>query len=115
MNTILKNINNLKINNSLKDNDSFEYIIKSNNKQPSNEMEVGETYNVKVKDYMTRESSSTFDFMLKWNNNIPMPDTVARGIVLEETRGMFKMKLCTPSGKEWTGWIIKSAIIEWSN
>ena len=113
-----------------------------------------------VRQYMTKPSTPDFNFHEKWNNGIPMPMREMQGIVLEETRGMVKMKLhgvpneadrCMICGRQlthpvsrkygigpecgghyhidpdgmslseirekvkqisWTGWIIKSAIIE---
>lgn len=50
-------------------------------------------FRIKVKPYMTKESTPSFDFMSKWNNNIPMPLLVMTGTKLEETRGMVKMSL----------------------
>ena len=50
-------------------------------------------YIIKVKQYMTRPASSSFDFMDKWNNGVPMPLRVMVGRKLEETRGMVKMEL----------------------
>lgn len=113
-----------------------------------------------VRQYMTNPPTSTFDFHDKWNNGIPMPLRVMQGVVLQETKGMVKMKLhgvaqqtarCMKCGRQlthpvsvkygigpecgghyhidpdgmsleeikkqiqqitWTGWVIKSAIIE---
>jgi len=48
---------------------------------------------ITVREYMTKPSSPTFDFMEKWNKNNPMPLRTMVGTVLEETRGMVKMKL----------------------
>ena len=50
-------------------------------------------YIIKVKQYMTRPASSSFDFMDKWNNGVPMPLRVMVGRKLKETRGMVKMEL----------------------
>lgn len=68
---------------------------------------------VTVKKYMTKKSTPSFEFMEKWNNDIPMPSIRMRGEKLQETRGMIKMKLENEEGNKWTGWIIKSAIIEY--
>ena len=68
---------------------------------------------VTVKKYMTKKSTPSFEFMKKWNNDIPMPSIRMRGEKLQETRGMIKMKLEDEEGNKWTGWIIKSAIIEY--
>lgn len=57
-------------------------------------MRKGHEYIVKVKPWMTKETrDSSFDFMLHWNKNIPMPLRVMRGRVLSETRGMVYMEL----------------------
>jgi len=48
---------------------------------------------ITVKKYMTQPASPGFDFMLKWNNNNPMPMVTMVGRVLEETKGMVKMEL----------------------
>lgn len=68
---------------------------------------------VTVKKYMTKKSTPSFEFMKKWNNDIPMPSIRMRGEKLQETRGMIKMKLEDDEGNKWVGWIIKSAIIEY--
>lgn len=46
-----------------------------NDKKPEipSQMKVGNNYKVTVKKYMTEEGTPSFDFMIKWNNNIPMP------------------------------------------
>ncbi len=48
---------------------------------------------ITVKKYMTEKSTPQFDFMAKWNNDVPMPLRVMTGKVLQETRGMVKMEL----------------------
>lgn len=48
---------------------------------------------ITVKKYMTEPASVGFDFMEKWNNNNPMPLRTMTGIVLQETKGMVKMRL----------------------
>lgn len=66
---------------------------------------------ITVKKYMTEPASPGFDFMAKWNNDIPMPMRVMSGTVEKETRGMVYMKLhgmgkptitCRCCGKELT-------------
>ena len=117
-------------------------------------------YRFTVKGYMCKEATPEFDFMLKWNNNVPMPMRTMVGTIEKETRGMVYAKLhgegrpvitCMCCGKEltnpisrhygigpvclskvgipfdiedidnikealvkieWTGWIIRSAIID---
>jgi len=61
------------------------------------EVRLGSTYRIKVRAYMTKTASDEFDFMLKWNNNVPMPFRVMTGKVIKETRGMVMMDLyCAP-------------------
>lgn len=48
---------------------------------------------ITVRKYMTKKSSPEFDFMSKWNNDIPMPMRTMVGTVEKETRGMVYMKL----------------------
>lgn len=52
-----------------------------------------QVYRVTVKQYMTKPAEPGFDFMAKWNNNIPMPLRTMEGTVLKETRGMVQMHL----------------------
>ena len=75
-------------------------------------MEVGKSYKITVKKYMTEPSTSTFDFQDKWNNGKPMPLCIMQGEVIKETRGMYYMKLKSDD-ISWTGYVIKSAIKEW--
>lgn len=115
---------------------------------------------ITVKEYMTKPATLEFDFMDKWNKGVPMPMRTMAGTILEETKGMVKMKLhgygkpaihCVRCGREltnpisrhyglgieciqkvgifrdindvegikedlvkmeWTGWIIRSAILD---
>lgn len=51
-------------------------------------------YRIEVKPWMTLKSSDGFDFMQKFNNDIPMPLVIMyTSGKLEETRGMVKMSL----------------------
>ena len=68
-------------------------------------------YRILVKPYMTKLASPEFDFMEKWNHNIPMPSRNMQGTIEKETRGMVYMKLhgfakqtvtCTCCGRELT-------------
>lgn len=63
--------------------------------QPHTEdkMIVGNKYTITVKKYMTEPGNASFDFMQKWNNNIPMPLVIMTGKVIKETRGMVFMEL----------------------
>ena len=58
----------------------------------ANDMRVNRTYIIKVRQYMTKESSPDFDFQSKWNGNVPMPFRIMQGRVLKETRGMLMME-----------------------
>ena len=79
---------------------------------PIHKMEVGKSYKITVKKYMTEPSTSNFDFQDKWNNGVPMPQCKMEGGVIKETRGMYYMKL-KADDITWTGFVIKSAIKEW--
>ena len=72
-------------------------------------MEVGKSYKITVKKYMTEPATSTFDFQDKWNNGKPMPLCIMQGEVIKETRGMYYMKLKSDD-ITWTGWVIRSSI-----
>lgn len=56
-------------------------------------MEIGKSYKITVKKYMTEPATSNFDFQDKWNNGTPMPFVIMRGEVIKETRGMYYMDL----------------------
>ena len=133
---------------------------KKRNKSVINASESISVYRITVKKYMTQKATPSFDFMAKWNNDIPMPMRTMTGTVEKETPGMVYMKLhgqayktvtCMCCGREltnpisrhygigpicmskvgiqcdiddiegireklidieWSGWVIKSAIIE---
>ena len=80
--------------------------------QPVQKMEIGKSYKITVKKYMTEPATSTFDFQDRWNNGTPMPLCIMQGEIIKETRGMYYMKLKSDD-ISWTGWVIKSAIKEW--
>ncbi len=50
-------------------------------------------YKVTVKAYMTRKATPEFDFMARWNNDIPMSLRTMVGYVEKETKGMVYMHL----------------------
>ena len=60
---------------------------------PVHKMEVGKSYKIIVKRYMTEPSTSNFDFQDKWNYGKPMPLCIMQGEVIKETRGMYYMNL----------------------
>ena len=90
-----------------KEIDTGDYIC-----PPVQKMEVGKSYKITVKKYMTEPATSTFDFQDKWNDGKPMPLCTMQGKVTKETRGMFHMEL-KEDDISWTGFVIKSAIKEW--
>lgn len=50
-------------------------------------------YKITVKSYMTKKSTPSFNFMLAWNNDIPMPLMTMVGTIEKETPGMYLMHL----------------------
>lgn len=52
-----------------------------------------DVYRVTVRQYMTKPANANFDFMEKWNSNIPMPLRTMVGTIEKETTGMVYMKL----------------------
>lgn len=48
---------------------------------------------ISVKKYMTQKASPEFDFMAKWNHDVPMPLRTMVGEKVKETKGMVYMKL----------------------
>ena len=60
---------------------------------PVKKMEVGKSYKITVKKYMTEPATMNFDFQDKWNNGKPMPLCIMQGEVIKETRGRFQMNL----------------------
>ena len=55
---------------------------------------------ITVKQYMTKKSEPSFDFMAKWNKDVPMPLRTMTGWVEKETRGMVYMHLHATGQKE---------------
>lgn len=53
----------------------------------------GKEYRITVKPYMTKKSTPEFDFMARWNNDVPMPLVTMTGTKEKETKGMVYMKL----------------------
>lgn len=80
----------------------FEFTIEGKRKEintedyicpPVQKMEVGKSYKITVKKYMTEPATANFDFQDKWNNRKPMPLCIMQGEVIKETRGMYYMNL----------------------
>lgn len=59
----------------------------------SNQLQIGHTYEITVKPYMTRQATPEFDFMTRFNNDLPMPLRTMTGTVVKETKGMYQMEL----------------------
>ena len=80
----------------------FEFTLEGKRKEvnkedyicpPVQKMEVGKSYKITVKKYMTEPATANFDFQDKWNNGKPMPLCIMQGEVIKETRGMYDMSL----------------------
>ena len=67
--------------------------VEAGNKEIQADMQKAQEYRITVKLYMTKKSEPGFDFMEKWNNNVPMPLRTMTGTIDKETRGMVHMKL----------------------
>ncbi len=84
---------------NLSANDSVSIILHAQRKRAVNalrnasESESKQQYRITVRPYMTKKGSPNFDFMIKMNNNIPMPFRTMIGTVEKETRGMVYMNL----------------------
>lgn len=76
-------------------NGNMHIILKSNQKNAisANAERPGGLYRVTVRQYMTRKATPEFDFMDRWNANVPMPLRTMTGTIVKETRGMVYMKL----------------------
>ena len=69
-------------------------LIPKENVRASQDTQASNTeYRITVRQYMTRKSTPSFDFMKKWNNDIPMPLMTMIGTIEKETQGMYKMNL----------------------
>ena len=98
----------------------FEFILEGKRKEdntdwlcpPVKKMEVGKSYKITVKKYMTEPATANFDFQDKWNKGKPMPLCIMQGEAIKETRGMYYMKLKSDD-ITWEGWVIRSSIKHW--
>lgn len=50
-------------------------------------------YRITVRQYMTKKSTPSFNFMATWNNDVPMPLMTMVGTIEKETPGMYYMNL----------------------
>ena len=75
--------------------DGMNILFKSKSKSSSGQAaKASDTiYRVTVRQYMTKQSTPDFDFMKKWNNDVPMPLRTMVGTIEKETNGMYYMKL----------------------
>lgn len=75
--------------------DGSTIILRSNRNNKRLEEATGEhkEYHFVVKKYMTKKSTASFDFMKKWNKDIPMPMVSMVGTIEKETKGMYYLKL----------------------
>ena len=74
----------------------FHIKLHSNVQKTVNEPNLSDSkpaYRITVKQYMTKPPDPGFDFMSKWNNNVPMPLCTMVGHIVKETPGMYKMEL----------------------
>lgn len=83
---------------TFKASDSAICIRLSGTRKTANKTQITATDNtvekcITVKAYMTRPGCPEFDFMTKYNNDIPMPLRTMVGTVENETPGMVYMKL----------------------
>lgn len=101
MKEIFKQIHRFSNEINFEESKSFEFILPARHSgityavehMNPEKMEVGKSYKITVKMYMTEPATSTFDFQDKWNNGIPMPLCIMQGEVIKETRGMYYMNL----------------------
>ena len=80
----------------------FEFTLEGKRKEintedylclPVQKMEVGKSYKITVKKYMTEPATANFDFQDKWNSGNPMPLCIRHGEGIKEIRGMYYMTL----------------------
>ena len=68
--------------------DGSTIILRSNRNNKRLEEATGESkeYHFVVKKYMTKKSTASFDFMKKWNKDIPMPMVITNCALASENR-----------------------------
>lgn len=80
---------NIEVDGLLEQGKPFHIILKSNTaKQKAEKSEDLHEYKITVKSYMTKQANPGFDFMAKFNNDIPMPLVTMTGVKIKETKGM---------------------------
>ena len=93
-----ENVTQAILNAKLSDSSQIDIKLLQSEKRVSKRLEMSvsdyiQQYRISVKQYMTKKATPDFDFMKKWNNNVPMPFMTMIGTVEKETRGMVYMKL----------------------
>lgn len=68
-------------------------ILNTTEKRSASQALAQALYRVEVRQYMTKQSTPDFDFMKKWNGDVPMPMRIMVGEKIKETPGMVYMKL----------------------
>ena len=68
-------------------------VKKSSESQIAEPIHENKQYKITVRSYMTKKSTPSFDFMAKWNNDVPMPLMTMVGTYDKETPGMYHMTL----------------------
>lgn len=109
---IFSQIKNFKNDIDFVEGQPFEFVLSPDVKTfKRNMMEIGEWYQITVRPYMTMKATSSWDFMKRYNNDIPMPCTTMSGKVIRANRSMVYMQLHDNiSRTTWEGWIVKRAI-----
>ena len=88
-----------------------EDVTTTEKESTSGMFENNKLYRITVKKYMTQKSNRDFDFMSKWNKDIPMPFVRMTAKVIKQTRGMIyaecfgdieKTDICMKCGKPLT-------------
>lgn len=105
--------------------EQFKFTLSSNKSEEattkekelvSSKFENNKLYRITVKKYMTQKSNRDFDFMSKWNKDIPMPFVRMTAKVIKQTRGMLyaichgdveKTDICMRCGKPLTNPVSK--------
>lgn len=77
----------------LTDNMIISLLPKENTSASQDTQASSGVFRITVRKYMTKQSTPSFDFMKKWNNDIPMPLMTMVGTIEKETPGMYKMNL----------------------
>lgn len=100
-----QNYNNVEnVLNELKEDEPFDIVLLPGKKS--------NIYYFLFKDWMLVKSTKEFDFMRRFNNDIPIPLNKMRGYIIEETPAMYKVSLNEDQLYLWEGWVPKCGIIQ---